>query len=123
MGPYASEADYSKYGSGDLKKEELEKYLELASIYINRATLTRIEKRGYNNLTSRQQDLITKATCIQADYIKDEGLYGDDEISSFSIGGDLNINKKDSNRIYEELEISKTAFFYLKQTGLTTRIT
>lgn len=122
MEPYAKEADYTKYGSGNLKNEELKKYLELASIDINRATLTRIEKRGYNNLTKKQQDLITKATCLQADFIKEEGLYDEDDVSSFSIGGDLTINKKENQKIYEELEISKTAFFYLKKTGLTNRI-
>lgn len=122
MEPYAKEADYNKYGSGDLKNEELKKYLELASIDINRATLTRIEKRGYNNLTKKQQDLITKATCVQADFIKEEGLYDEDDVSSFSIGGDLTINKKENQKIYEELEISRAAFFYLKQTGLTNRI-
>ncbi len=122
MEPYAKEADYTKYGSGNIKGKELEKYLELASIDINRATLTRIEKRGYNNLTEKQQDLITKATCVQADFIKEEGIYDDDEVSSFSIGGDLTINKKENQKIYEELEISKVAFFYLKQTGLTNRI-
>ena len=77
---YATEKDYEKYGSKSLKSDELEKYLELASIDINRATLTRIEKRGFNNLTEQQKYLITKATCLQADYIKDEGIYDDDSI-------------------------------------------
>ena len=119
---YATTDDYKKYGSGSLEDSEVDKYLELSSIDINRATLTRIEKRGFNNLTEQQKDLIVKATCLQADYIKDEGIYDDDSISSYSIGGDLTVNEKESTDIADKLNISKLAFFYLKRTGLTNRI-
>lgn len=119
---YATKEDYSKYGTKVLEDTEIEKYLELASLDINRATLTRIEKRGFDNLTSQQKDLIIKATCLQAEYIKEEGLYDNDSISSYSIGGDLTINEKDSQDITDKLKISKLAFSYLKRTGLTNRI-
>lgn len=119
---YATEEDYRKYGSGSLNNDKIEKYLELSSIDINRATLTRIEKRGFNNLTEQQKDLIIKATCLQADYIKDEGIYDDDDVESYSIGGDLTINKKESTDIADKLNITKLAFFYLRRTGLTNRI-
>ncbi len=119
---YATKEDYKKYGSGSLDDNEIDKYLELSSIDVNRATLTRIEKRGFNNLTEQQKDLIIKATCLQADYIKDEGVYDDDSISSYSIGGDLTVNEKESTDIADKLIISKLAFFYLKRTGLTNRI-
>lgn len=119
---YATKEDYKKYGSGSLKDNEIDKYLELSSIDINRATLTRIEKRGFNNLTEQQRDLIIKATCLQADYIKDEGVYDDDSIGSYSIGGDLTVNEKESTNIADKLNISRLAFFYLKRTGLTNRI-
>lgn len=119
---YATKEDYSKYGTNSLEKDEIEKYLELASIDINRATLTRIEKRSFDNLTSQQKDLIVKATCLQAEYIKEEGLYDDNSISSYSIGGDLTVNEKESQDMADKLKISKLAFFYLKRTGLTNRI-
>lgn len=120
---YATKEDYTEYGSGALSNdEEIEKYLELASIDVNKATLTKIEKRGFENLTEQQKFLIIKATCNQAEYIKEEGSYDDDSISSYSIGGDLSINKKDSQEINDVLKISRTAFFYLKRTGLTNRI-
>lgn len=118
---YATKEDYYKYGSKVLESEETEKYLELASIDVNRATLTRIERRGFNKLTTQQKDLIIKATCIQAEYIKEEGIYDDDSISSYSIGGDLTVNEKESQNIADKLNISKLAFFYLKKTGLTNR--
>ena len=116
---YATTEDYSKYGSKVLESKEIEKYLELASIDINRATLTRIERRGFNNLTAQQKNLIIKAICLQAEYIKEEGLYDDNSISSYSIGGDLTVNEKESQDMADKLKISKLAFFYLKRTGLT----
>lgn len=119
---YATKEDYKKYGSGSLEDSEIEKYLELSSIDINRATLTRIEKRGFNNLTEQQKELIIKATCLQADYIKDEGIYDDDSVSSYSIGGDLTVNEKESTDIADKLNISELAFSYLRRTGLTNRI-
>ena len=119
---YATKEDYSKYGSKVLEDEEIEKNLELASIDVNRATLTRVERRGFNNLTTQQKDLIIKATCLQAEYIKEEGLYDDNSISSYSIGGDLTVNEKESQDMADKLNISKLAFFYLKRTGLTNRI-
>lgn len=119
---YATKEDYSKYGSKVLEDEEIEKYLELASIDINRATLTRIERRGFDNLTTQQKNLIIKATCLQAEYIKEEGIYDDNSISSYSIGGDLTVNEKESQDMADKLKISKLAFFYLKRTGLTNRV-
>lgn len=120
---YATKEDYNKYGNDIFEDNtELNQYLELASIDINRATLTRIEKKGFDNLTSQQKDLIIKATCMQAEYIKEEGIYDDSNISSYSIGGDLTVNKKDSLEINDRLKISKLAFIYLKRTGLASRI-
>ena len=119
---YATKEDYTKYGSKVLQDKEIEKYLELASIDVNRVTLTRIERRGFDNLTSQQKDLIIKATCIQADYIKEEGTYDDESISSYSIGGDLTINETESQDMADKLKISKVAFSYLKRTGLSPRI-
>jgi hypothetical protein len=119
---YATKEDYSKYGSKVLEDEEIEKYLEFASIDINKTTLTRIERRGFDNLTTQQKDLIIKATCLQAEYIKEEGLYDDNSISSYSIGGDLTVNEKESQDMADKLKISKLAFFYLKRTGLTNRV-
>ena len=119
---YATDKDYEKYGNSSLEKGEIETYLELASIDINKATLTRIEKRGFYNLTEQQKYLITKATCLQAEYIKEYGTYEDDSISSYSIGGDLTVNENESQEIASRLNISKMAYSYLKRTGLTNRI-
>ena len=119
---YATNKDYEKYGNNSLEDEEVKTYLELASIDINKATLSRIEKRGFNDLTEQQKYLIIKATCLQAEYIKEYGTYEDDSISSYSIGGDLTVNENESQDIASRLNISKMAYSYLKRTGLTNRI-
>lgn len=119
---YAKKEDYLKYGCKKIKDDEINKFLELASIDVNNATLTRIEKRGFNNLTDTQKDLIIKATCMQADYIQEAGTYDNDDIESFSIGGDLSINKKISDEMSDKLKLSKLAYMYLKRTGLINRI-
>ena len=124
IGIYATLGDYSKYilEIDESNKAEIEKYLELASIDINRATLTRIEKKGFCNLTEKQRYLITKATCFQAQYIQEEGIYDSDDLASYSIGGDLTVNKKDAQTTYSKLKLSRQAYEYLKQSGLASRI-
>ncbi len=119
---YATKEDYSKYGVAKLEYDEISKYLELASIDINKATLTRIEKIGFENLTSQQKDLIIKATCLQAEYIKEEGTYDNGDLLSYSIGGDLTVNTKDVTETSDKLKISKVVYSYLKRAGLTSRI-
>lgn len=121
---YATLEDYSKHVSEitEDQKRELEMYLELASIDINRATLTRIEKKGFYNLTEKQKYLITKATCYQAQYIQEEGIYDNDDLASYSIGGDLTVNKKDAQTTYSNLKLSRQAYEYLRQSGLASRI-
>lgn len=119
---YATKEDYFKYGTKVLEDTEIEKYLELASIDINRVTLTRIEKRGFEKLTSQQKYLIIKATCLQAEYIKEYSVYDDDTIQSYSIGGDLSVTEEEAQTSASKLNISKLAYAYLKRTGLTPRI-
>ena len=60
---------------------------------------------------------------MQAEYIKEEGTYDNGDLSSYSIGGDLTVNTKETIDMNDKLKISRTAFFYLKRTGLTSRIT
>lgn len=117
---YAEVEEYKKVYS-NIEDKEIEKYLELASIVINNATLTRIERRGFLNLTSGQQEFIKKATIEEANYLYDNNLFDDDEVQSFSIT-DISISQKERESISKKLELSKLAYFYLKRTGLVNRI-
>ena len=99
---------------------DIEVLIELASMSVNKATLTRIEKRGFDNLTPNQQELIKKAVVEQMNYISEE--YSElSNVSSYSLNGDISINFKDNNEVYDNLELTKKAYLYLQQTGLMFR--
>lgn len=121
MDPYATMSDYREANSIITEDKEVVEYLELASYEINKATLTRIQKIGFRNLTANQQKLIKKATLAQADYIYENAIFEDEEVDSFSLK-DISVSKKEATTTSAKLKISKKAFIYLKQTGLVNRI-
>lgn len=119
---YITIEDYMRISNAqDVENEtDIEELIELASMSVNKATLTRIEKRGFNNLTPKQQELIKKAVVEQISYINDE--YSElSKVSSYSLNGDISINLKEEDSIYDDLELSKKAYLYLQQTGLMFR--
>lgn len=115
---YAQTSEYKEVYS-NVEENEIEKYLELASIAVNLATLTRIERIGFHNLTTLQQELIKKATIEEAHYFKENEIFECDELESYSI---TDISAKEKETIASTLGLSKVAFMYLKRTGLTSRI-
>lgn len=119
---YITIEDYMRIsGTQEVSNEkEIETLIDIASISVNKATLTRIEKRGFKNLTSTQQELIKKAVVEQMSYIEDE-CSELANVSSYSLNGDISINLKDNDSIYDNLELSKKAYMYLQQTGLMFR--
>ncbi len=118
---YAQTSEYmDTYYDLDYDKN-IGKYLELASIIINNATLTRIEKRGFYNLSTAQQELIKKATIEEAHFLSEDGVLDDEDIASFSIT-DVSVTEKDTDSITKRLSLSKVAYMYLKRTGLMSRI-
>lgn len=119
---YITIEDYMRISNAqDVGNEtDIEELIELASMSVNKATLTRIEKRGFNNLTPKQQELIKKAVVEQISYINDE--YSElSKVSSYSLNGDISINLKEEDSIYKDLGLSKKAYLYLQQTGLMFR--
>lgn len=119
---YITIKDYMRISNTQEVENEtdIEVLIELASMSVNKATLTRIEKRGFDNLTPNQQELIKKAVVEQMNYISEE--YSElSNVSSYSLNGDIIINFKDNNEIYDNLELTKKAYLYLQQTGLMFR--
>ncbi|MBQ4123621.1 hypothetical protein IJD44_07890 [bacterium] len=119
---YITIKDYMRISNTQEVENEtdIEVLIELASMSVNKATLTRIEKRGFDNLTPNQQELIKKAVVEQMNYISEE--YSElSNVSSYSLNGDISINFKDNNEIYDNLELTKKAYLYLQQTGLMFR--
>lgn len=98
--------------------ESIENKLDRASDQIDTLTYNRINAKGFNNLTSFQQDKVKKAVCIHAEFIEQYGAYIDMPLSGFSAGStSVSFNANKVNGITTTQEVLN----YLKQTGLTCR--
>ncbi len=124
MQTYADTDYYFKEHMGEIgnAKEVLEN-LCLASLDIDRVTFNRIEKIGFDNLSQKQQELIKKACCYQADYIFNASKeMSDGSISSYS-AGNVSVSYDTAHKTPAELErVSAQAYRLLQATGLMQRV-
>ena len=101
-----------------IPSEGIENKLERASDQIDTLTYNRIHGKGFDNLTSFQQDIIRKAVCSHAEFIEQYGSYINVPLSGFSAGSiSVSFNAEKLNGITTTQEVLN----YLKQTGLTCR--
>lgn len=115
--------DYEYYKNtfkGNLDEEVVSKLLEEASDQVDRLTYGRIRKKGFENLTEYQQEMIKKAVCYQAEFIANYGDYISSPLSGFSIG-DVSLSFSKENQGAGGIIADKKALDYLAQTGLTVR--
>ncbi|OME86525.1 MULTISPECIES: hypothetical protein [Paenibacillus] len=84
--PYATAADYDRYGEGLIPSEQSEKALDRASDQIDRLTNNRIVAWGFDNLTPFQRTNVIKAVCQQADFVFKYGDYLTMPLSGYSAG-------------------------------------
>ncbi|MCR2043193.1 hypothetical protein NSA23_03580 [Anaerosalibacter massiliensis] len=115
--------DYEYYKNtfgGSLDEVTAKKLLEESSDQIDRLTYGRIRKRGFNNLTEYQQELIKKAVCHQTDFLDNYGEYLSSPLDGFSIG-DVSLSFDKSNQGAGGIIADKKVLDYLAQTGLTVR--
>ncbi|MPM69987.1 hypothetical protein SDC9_116935 [bioreactor metagenome] len=106
------------FGGTILSEESINQKLERASDQVDTLTYNRINAKGFNNLTSFQQDKVKKAVCIHAEFIEQYGAYIDMPLSGFSAGStSVSFNANKVNGITTTQEVLN----YLKQTGLTCR--
>ena len=91
--------------------------LELASSKIDELTFNRIVAIGFRNLTEFQQDKISKATLLQAQYYDD---YGTDveSLNGFNVSG---LSMSFSGGSTTPQGVSAAAYSLLKQTGFMCR--
>lgn len=117
--PYVDSTYYNEsFGGTILPKEHIENKLKRASDQIDTLTYNRINGKGFENLTSFQQDKVKKAVCIHAEFIEQYGSYIDIPLSGFSAGStSISFNAEKVNGISTTQEVLN----YLKQTGLICR--
>lgn len=83
---YATADDYSRFGTGLIPAEELQKELDRASDQIDQLTYNRIIARGADNLSPFQRDNVMKAVCQQADFTFQYGDYLTLPLAGYSAG-------------------------------------
>lgn len=118
-----SYADYEYYKDaykGNLDEETVVKLLEESSDEVDKLTYGRIRRKGFENLTKYQQELIKKAVCYQADFIDNYGEYLNMPITGFS-AGDVSLTFNKDNQGAGGIIADKKVLSYLSQTGLTSR--
>lgn len=107
-------------GSSLSSDDELNKYLQEATDDINTLTFNRIVRKGFNNLTNFQKDIIQRVCCQFADFKFENADVIESVLSSYSINGvsqsfGNNLNVK----IIEGIAIPFRLYKLLGQTGLT----
>lgn len=111
---------YSNVYKGSLDENTATKLLEEASDQVDRLTYGRIRKRGFNNLTEYQKEMIEKAVCHQVDFLANYGDYLSSPLDGFSIG-DVSLTFGKENQGPGGIIADKKTLDYLAQTGLSTR--
>ena len=120
---YLAYVDYEYYKNtfgGSLDEVTAKKLLEESSDQVDRLTYGRIRKKGFDNLTEYQQEMIKKAVCHQVDFLANYGEYLSSPLGGFSIG-DVSLSFDKSNQGAGGIIADKKTLDYLAQTGLTAR--
>lgn len=114
-----ADADYYKdtYKGTTIPDDDIERELARASSDIDSMTYNRIVARGFDNLSSFQQEQVRKATCAQAEFLNQYGELADLPLKSFSAGSISMSLGEEVNGVMA----SKAALRYLNSTGLTSR--
>lgn len=116
MSGYATSEDYKTYGSGAISEELIDKVLCDASDDIDALTFGRIHRTGFDGLHPSQQELISKATCLQADYVATYGSFFNSPVQSYSIGKtSMTFNGKVVSGVHTDDKV----IALLDRTGLT----
>lgn len=120
---YVNKEYYIDIYKGAIPIDEVDEYLEKSQEKIDSITYNRIVRMGFNNLTDFQKEKISKAICIQADYIKKYGYNDkeDNDISSYSVM-DISVSVEKSSSIAKKLHIDEEVYDLIHKTGLDGRI-
>lgn len=101
-------------------EETINKYLEKASSHIDSLTFNRIVAKGFDNLTSFQQDIVKKSVCELADFEFENADVLESVLSSYSINGvSMSFGDGANVEVINGVAIPKQLYNYLGQTGLT----
>lgn len=120
---YVSVAYYKDTYKGTITDDAvIESKLQEAQEKIDSITYNRIVGIGFDNLTAFQQEKVSEAICIQADYMYEHG-YNDEndaDISSYSVLDiSVNVDRNNKDTVAKKAHMSERAYDLIKQTGLS----
>lgn len=121
--PYVDSAYYFTVFQGTvLNEENVDKYLKKSSHDIDVLTYNRIVKKGFNNLTEYQKEVIKEVCCEHASFLLENEDMLKTYLSSYAING-VNMSFGNSWNVYIEtgIAISKELYERLCSTGLCSR--
>lgn len=121
--PYADVSYYEEYiGKAESDDDSLPKYLKQASRDIDVLTYNRIVKKGFENLTDYQREIIKEVCCEHASFLSSNVDMLNTYLSSYAING-VNMSFGGSWNLYIDsgIAIDKRLYEKLSSTGLCCR--
>lgn len=121
--PYVDSVYYFTVFQGTvLNEENVDKYLKKSSHDIDVLTYNRIVKKGFNNLTEYQKEVIKEVCCEHASFLLENEDMLKTYLSSYAING-VNMSFGNSWNVYIEtgIAIPKGLYERLCSTGLCSR--
>lgn len=120
--PYADSIYYSKYFNTAEIVDNIEKYLKKASRDIDVLTYNRILKKGFENLTEFQKEMIKEVCCEHASFLHENESLLRTYLSSYSINGvNMNFGKNWNLYVSNGVAIDMSLYERLCSTGLCCR--
>lgn len=115
---YATMNDYIHVcPEGSATRQEL----EAAEYDIDSLTFNRIVSRGFDLLAERQRELVTRAVCLQADFLHEYGELISNPLSSYAING-VSMSWDKSMLVQQDgVNTLRSIYALLQQSGLTYR--
>lgn len=121
--PYVDSKLYSQVSKdSNIPEDEVEKYIKEASRNIDVLTYNRIVKKGFDNLTEFQKDIIQEVCCEQASFLYENEEMLKTYLSGYSING-VNMAFGNSWNVYTAsgVAMDKSVYEKLSMTGLCCR--
>lgn len=120
--PYVTANEYMALGYEAIPAEQLNAFLKESSRNIDSLTFNRIVKRGFENLTEFQQEIIKEVVCRQANFLYENADAISSILDSYSINGVRMVYGRGFNvKIENGLPIQSNVYSLLEQTGLCWR--
>lgn len=103
-------------------KDDITKYIKKACLDIDTLTFNRIVARGFENLTTFQQNIIKDVLCEHAEFLFENSDLLESVLSSYSINGvSMSFENSENIKIIDGVVMKQSLYQHLGQTGLTNR--